>query len=332
MSYMMLNHALTMRIISACIPLFFIILGAVLFPASKQYWVFILILTMCAGYVHFFIGTVYQLDSIQKKSQRNLNLVLFLMISTVAFGVCRLFIELGWEVLLGAFTIVYFIIHVLLNEKTFLQAQVGMKVGYLNILSFAALIVPPFLLALVHPSFFYDFSLHYPAIDSMQYRQIIEAFISMDVLFIASLCAVGIFLAIIPYRLFQQYGFLPSLVSSFCGVFVFLAILGKMPFHFVYLLHFVLMYHFILLFFIFLQYFSNKNNKSLNRYISLHLLAVAVIVSIALFPVWQSNNHLLYRIYELIFNFGNFLTISIMHVSVSFLNEAWFVKLFKRPS
>lgn len=327
---MLANQAIVMRIISVCIPLFLIILGAIFFPTSTQYWVFILIMTMCAGYVHFFIGTLYQLEGIIRKPYRNFNLFLFLIISLVAFGACRLFIELGWEILLGAFTIVYFIVHVLLNEKTFLQVQAGMEVGYINILSLTALVVPPFLLALVHPSFFYNFSLEYPAIDSKQYMQIIEKFISMDFLFIASLSVVGVFLLIFPYRLFKEYGAKTSLIFSFSGVLVFVAILGKAPFHFVYLLHFVLMYHFILMFFIFLQYFSNKNQKSLSRYISLHILAGAVVIGMALIPLLQVDSQMLNSLYGIIFNFGNFLTISIMHVSVSFLNEAWFIKLFKR--
>lgn len=327
---MLANQAILMRIISACIPLIFIILGVIFFPTSTQYWVFVLVVTMCAGYVHFFIGTLYQLEGIIKKPYKNLNVFLFLIISLVAFCVCRLFIELGWEILLGAFTIVYFIVHVLLNEKTFLQVQAGMEVGYVNILSFTALIVPPFLLALIHPSFFYNFSLEYPAIDSKQYMQIIEKFISMDFLFIASLCVVVIFLLIYPYRLYKEYGVMPSLVCSFCGVLVFFGILGKAPFHFVYLLHFVLMYHFILMFFIFLQYFSTKNQAALSRYITLHVGAMVVIVSIALIPYLQLNNQFVNSLYGIIFNFGNFLTISIMHVSVSFLNEAWFIKLFNR--
>lgn len=327
---MLANQAIVMRIISACIPLIFIILGAIFFTTSTQYWVFVLVVTMCVGYVHFFIGTLYQLEGIIKKPYRNTNLFLFLIISAVAFGVCRIFIELGWEILLGAFTIVYFIVHVLLNEKTFLHVQAGMKVGYVNILSFTALIVPPFLLALVHPSFFYNFSLEYPAIDTKQYTVIIEKFISMDFLFVVSLGVVGIFLLIFPYRLFKEYGIMPFLVSGACGVFVFFAILVKAPFHFVYLLHFVLMYHFILLFLIFFQYFSTKNQVALSRYIKLHVGAVVVIASIALIPILSFNNPFVNSLYGLIFNFGNFLTISIMHVSVSFLNEAWFIKLFKR--
>ncbi|MES2967034.1 MAG: hypothetical protein V4668_04585 [Patescibacteria group bacterium] len=327
---MIINQAVGMRIISAGIPLIFILLGAVFFPTSTQYWVFVLTMTMCVGYIHFFIGTVYQVEGIAKKPHRNVNTFLFISISLLAFAVCRLFINVGWEVLLGAFTIVYFIIHVLLNEKTFLQAQLGIEIGYFHILSFAVLIVPPFLLALVHPSFFYDFSLQYPAIDSAQYRQIIEAFISMDFLFYASLWAIGIFLIVLPYQLLKQYGHWPAILSGVCGLMVFFAIFIGAPFHFVYLLHFVLMYHFILLFFIFLQYFATKKPAALSRYNTLHVVAFITIVSIALIPFWQSRDQFLYTVYAVIFNFGNFLTISIMHVSVSFLNEPWFVKLFKR--
>ncbi len=330
MIFMIANQAMIMRIISVCIPSIFIILGAVFYPSSTKYWVFILIVTMCAGYTHFFIGTVYQLAGIKKKPYRNLNLFLFLSISVLTFVVCRVFIELGWEVLLGAFTIVYFIIHVLLNEKTFLQAQLKMEVGYLNILGFAALIVPPFLLALIHPSFFYDLTLRYPAINSQQYTQIIEKFISMDFIFIASLVIVGLYVLIFPYRFFKEYNLLAALLSGFGGAVIFLAILVKIPFHFVYLLHFVLMYHFILMFFIFLQYFAHKNHESFVNYISLHIVAMVVIIGIALIPVLQIDNLAVNSIYELIFNFGNFLTISIMHVSVSFLNEPWFTKLLKR--
>ncbi len=330
MSYMLFNHALNMRIVSACIPLFFIILGTLFFPASTHYWVFILILTMCTGYAHFFIGTVYQLDSIKKKPKRNTYLLLFLAISLVSFVGCRLLIESGLEILLGAFTIIYFICHVLLNEKVFLQAQLGLQISYSNILSFTALIVPPFLLALVHPSFFYDFSLRYPAIDTAQYRQIVEVFIPMNFLFIASLSVVGLFLVIVPYRLFRSYGFLPFVISSICGVLIFLAILSAAPFHFVYLLHFVLMFHFILLFFIFLQYFSTKDQAAFSRYVTLHVIAVLIIGSVVLIPIFVSNTNPWYSLYGTVFNFGNFLTISIMHVSVSFLNETWFIKFFTR--
>jgi hypothetical protein len=326
---MLANQAMIMRILSAGIPLLFIILGAVFFPSSTQYWVFILIVTMCVGYTHFFIGTLYQLGGIYKKPYRNLNLFLFLSISVFAFCICRIFIELGWEVLLGAFTIVYFIIHVLLNEKTFLLAQLKIQVGYLNILGFTALIAPPFLLALIHPSFFYDFTLRYPTINSQQYTQIIERFISMDFLFVASLVIVGLYVLVFPYRFFKEYNLLPALLSGFCGVLIFFAILVKIPFHFVYLLHFVLMYHFILMFFIFLQYFAHKNHESFLNYVSLHAVAVVVIVGIALIPVLQIDNQALTTLYGSVFNFGNFLTVSIMHVSVSFLNEPWFTKLFK---
>lgn len=327
---MMMNSAYAMRLVSICIPLFFIILGTLFFPGSQQYWVFILVVTMCAGYVHFFIGTLYQLESIAKKPDRNVNLLLFSIISILAFLTCRVFIEYDLEIILGAFTIIYFIFHVLLNEKTFLHMQLGINMTYPEILSLSALIVPPFLLALVHPSFFYDFSLKYPSIDSLQYRQIIEVFISMDFLFVVSLCIVGTFLIVVPYRLLQHYGFWPFLLSSLGGLFIFLLILYKVPFHFVYLLHFVLMFHFVLLFFIFLQYFYNKNPKFLSRYIMLHSGALVVIVGIALIPVLMPHNNILYKIYASVFNFGSFLTISIMHVSVSFLNEVWFIKILKK--
>lgn len=326
---MMANQALMMRIISAAIPLIFIILGAVFFPSSTDYWVFILIITLCAGYTHFFIGTLYQLGGINKKPYRNLNLFLFFSISIFTFFVCRVFIEFGLEVLLGAFTIVYFIIHVLLNEKTFLKAQLKLEIGYLNILSFAALIVPPFLLALIHPSFFYDFTLRYPTIDSHQYTQIIEKFISMDFLFFASLVIVGLYVITFPYRFFKKYNHQSGILCGFCGVVIFLAILVKIPFHFVYLLHFVLTYHFILMFFIFLQYFAYKNHKSFVNYVSLHVVTVVAIIGIALIPVLQIDNLVVNTVYKSVFNFGNFLTISIMHVSVSFLNEPWFTKFFK---
>lgn len=325
-----MNETVGMRLTAAAVPLFFILIGAVLYPGNVSYWVFLLFVIMFTGYLHFFVGTIYQIKGILKHKNKLWLLVSFFSLAGLALLLSVYLLSSHLEIILGIFTIGYFILHVLLNEYTFLNLALPFKINYSFILLFLTFLLPIFITSLQHPSFFYNFALVYPVLTNENMMKILSGVYDVPLVHTLSLVSITIFTVVAPYMALQQIGKVAAGITFFSGLTAAGALFFQLPIHFIYVLHFVLVYHFVLFFIIFYIFFKSKKPKEFNRYLYLHGVAAMVLIGILVLPLYVDQFSQLVVIKNTVFNFGVFLTISLMHISVSFLNEPWFVNVFKK--
>lgn len=325
-----MNPAVTIRLFSAAVPATLIAINSLFFPGNTTYWIFLLVVTMMFGYLHFFIGTVYQIKGILKNKNKNRLALYFVLLSLGALLSAVYLIQNNLGIILGICTIAYFVLHVFLNEYTFLNREVSFKVSYSFLISFLALFAPLFFVSLQHPAFFYDFKLTYPVLSSENMMTILNTSYSVSFLQALSIASVFGFTLLAPYLAFKQIN-VTTAAATFClGLVATFVIVVGVPVNFVYMLHFVLVYHFVLLFLIFYLYFKHKNPPALRDYLNLHVVAVVFILVVYLVPLFIDGQNIALSIKDSIFNFGVFLTVSLMHISVSFLNEPWFLAGLKK--
>lgn len=149
-----MNPAVTIRLISVAVPTTLILINSLFFPGNTSYWIFLLLVTMIFGYLHFFIATVYQIRGILKNKNKTRLGLYFVILTLSALLVSVYLIQHNLEIILGICTIAYFVLHVLLNEYTFLNREVSFRVSYSFLISFLALFAPLFFVSLQHPAFF----------------------------------------------------------------------------------------------------------------------------------------------------------------------------------
>lgn len=311
---------------SLAIPLILIAFSAFVFPGNKEYWIFLLVVAMITGYVHFFVGTFYQVRSINHNIHKRKLFIAFVIIAAISFVIGKVLIENGYSIPLGMFTLVYFMLHVLLNEHTFLN-QTQYKVSYPLMLSLLLLFTPPFFISLAHPPFYYSFDLVYPPLNILEQAAILHSIISFEVLQGVSIFMGVLFLLCAPVIFYQRFGFKAALVATIAGLVTILAVATNQPINFVFMVHGVLMFHFILMSLIFYKPIKNKGSAFLHEYIKLHLyVLIPLLIIVSLYYIPILNGAIVNDLFSSIFNFGNFLVISLTHISVSFLNEPWFKK------
>ena len=252
----------------------------------------------------------------------------FILLALAAFIVASYMLQHKLEIILGIFTITYFVLHVLLNEYTFLNRELSSQVSYSFLISFLALFAPLFFISLQHPAFFYDFKLTYPLFTSERMMTILDTAYPVSFIWAISLMSIIGFTVVTPYLALKQIGRGTALTIAILGMVSTFLILTNVPINFVYMLHFILVYHFILLFLIFYVYFKRKNQQSLRNYVYLHVVATACILGVYFWPLFTDGQNTFLK--ENVFNFGVFLGVSLIHISVSFLNEPWLMAGLKR--
>jgi len=323
-----MDWQIKIRAWSVFIPLVLILVSAIFFPDNKNYWIFLLVVAMITGYTHFFIGTFYQVKSIYRNENSRILFIAFILIAILSFLLGQGLIRIGYSIPLGMFTLTYFVLHVLLNEHTFLN-QAQYKVTYPIMLSVLPLLVPLFFMSLTHPSFFYTFDLQYNQLSVDEQLSILSKFISVPTLQMFSIVIALFFLFSAPNIFYKRFGLKAGLLMGLLGLTVLTVVSLNIPVNFVYMVHGVLVFHFILMSLIFYKPIKEKGESALRKYINLHLY---LLIPLILLSVIHYFPHLEYKIIDNIFsatfNFGFFLTISLTHISVSFLNEPWFRKLF----
>lgn len=320
-----LRESILLRLAALALPVTLILLGLTIYADDRDYWIFMLLVAMVLGYMHFIVGTTYQVKGLLRKTNWRQYCSWFVIIAIVTFVFCQIAIYQGYAVVLGLFTIIYFLVHTLLNEQTFFFQPLQIKISSGYLFSFLALLVPPFFSSLLHPSFFYDFKLQYAQMSPTRYYEILEAAVPLFLLNELMLIVSALFTIIVPILFYRQYSLSIATPIFLIGVLVTGFLWFGPLINFVFILHLILVFHFILLSLIFIRPMRRRSKKAFNWYVILHLLVIVPLCFVAL--GYFVHPEMFRSIFQILFNFGMFLSISIVHISVSFLNEKWFQRL-----
>ena len=224
------------------------------------------------------------------------------------------------------FVIMYFVVHGFLNERTILRVQVGHTLPYLYVIGLAVFSIGLFYGSLVHSSFFFDSSLSFYTLSEEMRQRSIERYIGIDPKVISlgllSLGTLMVALSIPAMRMLRKtlIGTALVLLALSAAFFVFY------PLNYIYLFHLFLTYHFIVWSIVFYQKYRTSAPERVPSYVRHHAYVLGgCALLLALFVSTESG--VLHSVGAVVFDARTFLTVSCVHITVSFMNEAWFKRM-----
>jgi hypothetical protein len=232
----------------------------------------------------------------------------------------------GHLLLLSVLSIAYFVVHVLANEHTYLSKIESFQMPFWSIISLVVPIGSLYLVALLHPSLFFSYDLLYYEIPPATQIDIIATYFPVNLLNQVALFSALLFSLVAPAILYFRHNLVtPALIYFGTGLAVVAIVATFDSLHFMYILHFVLVYHFTLLSLIFLKPMLAQGQKALNVYLAVHAI---ILIPLTLLGIMFMNQTAEYNWIDTIFQFEIFVVVSIVHITVSILNEPWFKRLF----
>lgn len=298
---------------------FAIIFSSILSSTSTAGWYALLLLVTIFGYAHYVVGGVYQLRAYVHKPKPIKWFLWFLLLSVLSVGIAGAFAFTGMIGLLSFVVIGYFMLHGFFNEVTIYERQTHESANRYSVIALSALLFGVVMSAIGHASWFFTPDLAFVAMNS----EALQQYITSDPLpLLARLGAVVSFAV----ALYAAYKARVTAVKYFSWhrAFIVMCAAGAVvsvawyPLHYLYLLAALLLYHFIIWFLLYGELFIRVKRKELPLYVGLHLL-VAVPFLALLFP--SSTVGIVVDTYLL--NSYTFLTATLVHITVSFLNEPW---------
>lgn len=325
MNFIRVWEGVPVRLISAIIPLLFIS-SAYLFSSHELHWTFLLLVSIILGYMHFVVATFYQIKGILRSPHQKKLLRYFFSLFVISAFVSITMILAGHLLLLSVLSIAYFVLHVLANEHTFLSRIQSFRLPYWTVVSLVVPIGSLYLVSLLHPSLFFSYNLQYYEMSASAQIETIATYLPVALLTPVALISAVLFVVTVPTLLYFKYRLpLAALIFLGAGSTVTGIVLYFDSLNFMYILHFVLVYHFVLLSLLFLKPMMSQGRQSFNTYIAIHgVVLVPLLILGGLFMFQTEVNNWV----DAVFQFQIFVIVSIVHITVSILNEPWFKKLF----
>lgn len=326
---MSMHDFIVSKAISLAIPLTLVLVGAFLWKGSApNYWWFLVIVTMVLSYMHASIGFFYQMRSFLRAPNTCRLLVVFGILATVSILVCTWFIvhDLVGVFVMCVFT--YFILHGMMNERSLLSMQTSIQLPYRYFITLTLLATAVIYGSLLHASFFFDWSVGYYAISERSRLWVIEQGLGVDPKHLAYIfyAAAAIALAYTLPAIRQYRGIALGTVATF------MVVLGSLfalyPLNYVYLLHLFLSYHFIVWSIVFYQKYRAEAPERVRGYL-LHHSYVVVPLLVLLALHLASDGGVFGTVGSFVFDVRTFLSVSFLHITVSFMNEPWFKSLLR---
>lgn len=312
------------KLVSVVLPLAFLLLVLSFYPidAPVSWWILI-VAAHTLGYMHFVLGFIYQARSVVRSKHKK-KVYLFVLLTSSAVLISLGAALFNMMSLLSIFAIGYFIFHGAMNESTLMLKQFGYSPGLRFMLPVGLYILPFFLLALPHPSFFFTPQLFFlnptPAI-AMEW---LTGVVTFDVLQIISFACLGLFILLVPMQLLYKGKYIAA-ASILCTVFLTARLfVDEYPLNYIVLYFLFLTYHFISWSFYFYQSFRQHAPERIPAYLRDHLLVVVPLLLLSAASMFDSSALALHHI---VFNGGLFITCAMIHNTTSILNEEWFGKM-----
>lgn len=287
------------------------------FPESAvgRWYVLLFVMTVF-GYAHYIVGAVYQLKSYQRHRRPLRSYMWFLLFAVGSAGVAWWAMssdQIGWF----AFVVIgYFMLHGFYNEHTLYERQVASKADPYVVRAFVLTLSGLILLAVGHPSSFFDTQLIFLDISTTA----IEQYLVTHTMPIASrwlgiVCLSGAFamaiIATIRTRTHRWW------YTGFVAIIVLASIISFVwyPLSYIVMLSSLLLYHFLVWFLFYFQSFYERSVQQLTIYIGIHI--VVLLPFLALY--FDSQTFDWVRVY--ILNSYTFLILTCVHITTAWLNE-----------
>jgi hypothetical protein len=284
-------------------------------------WQLILLILITFGYAHFLVGFFYQVKSFWRKPNPWQHVLVFLVLTLVTLiGVSLIFSHLGYGTALFI-GFIYFLLHGLFNEQTLIQREAGIFVPLIYISSLAVFIMSLLTYTVPDPTFLFTRSLEFIATDNFIFAQLFKA-IGFNLSIFPYLFWCGILLSFIilffAWWQSRRHQLTLFLLSSYVLILLPTIIFGALPYIYMYFV--VIGYHFMTWFLFFLREFARRSRYVLVEFLSLHLLVLAPFVV----GGWLFFTPVTPEWVYVIFDYKYFVVATYIHISTSFMNDAWF--------
>lgn len=292
-----------------------------MFPNEEMSRWYVLLLTLTVfGYSHYVVGGFYQLSSFTRKRKIVRHYVVFAALALVSAGMCYMFIRAGNSNLLAFIVIGYFILHGFLNEITLFERQTGRHANRMTLAALVLVILALTTSAVGHASWFFTPDLKFIELTGAA----IQSYLTNDPIpqtarIIAATAMVAAFILQLTVcaRSSKEYR-----IAHFVILVTFVAagllIVWWYPLHYIFVLAALLLYHFVVWFLFYFTHFQSHMPERLPQYLWLH----AIVIVPFIFLVFPGPLGEFVDTY--ILNSYTFLTLTAIHISVSFMSEPWF--------
>jgi len=296
-----------------------LLLGAFVYAPNESFdrWYVLLFVLTIFAYSHIIAGFYYQVRAVQKRSTVRVELLTLFAVIAVSLGVAMWFVVNAYTAALSFLVLIYFMWHGYTNEITLFERQTQTAANRGIIFSVAIGFLGLIVLAVGHASWFFDVQFVFqPKSTEVLTKYLNDGIIPLVARFIGTACIAGAVIV-------SGYAALRATRSRWPLIGLTIFWLSAVPFVFVfYPLHYItllaslLIYHFLVWFLFFLRVFWRDQPQRLVSYVCIHALVVLPFASLLL-P--ENQLGLWVEMYAL--NLNTLLTMTLLHVSTSFLNE-----------
>lgn len=298
-----------------------------MFGNTVQQWQAILLSIIVFGYGHFLLGFYYQIKGFFRKPNPWQYVSSFIFLTLFSVGLSfTLFYYVGFVAALFI-GFLYFLLHGLLNEQTLIERQTGHTVSLLHLGALAIFVISLLTYSIPDQTFFFNQWLQFTPVSDLAVQFFFEQFYlglaGFNQLFWAGFIAslVTLLVAWVTYKHTQLTLFLLAVIT---GATTLVAVYGASAYIYMYV--FVVGYHFMTWLLFYLVEMKKRGSQVYRTFVVHNIIAVAPFVLAAYYffqpqtPAWS----------YLLLNLQLFVVMTYVHISTSFLNDAWMVNLQNR--
>lgn len=323
------NSYVQNKVITFSLLAFLYLAPLLVFTNPHHLFTYYILLYMVTGYCHFILGFFYQTKSIASKNKKTrihglLFYILALLLSILFFVLAGPGSPVGFLVI--SFVNGYFLLHGAFNEallyKRQTKKQIPRAVYFIPIALFLLYIA-----SLPHFSAFFSYTFDF----TFENQQEVFANTSLllqtfETAFEWGLIVTGAIGLVFLADALRRKDTTGIIILAATSVTTFIALQLANPIPFVTLLSLVLVYHFVTWAVFYFQEFGARKDKQkeFNHYLWLTVLIHAVLIALAVAGLLSSG--LVQKIFNLVYFIPFFLSVTFMHITTSFLNEAWYKK------
>jgi len=307
---------------------FFLLIGlsysvTFLFFTNLNPWYLVLSFVILFGYTHFILGAGYQIQSYRRK-QNSLAWLAWFSIFVVISALVATGLLFSQTLLIASFPIVwYFVWHSYENEITLYERQTNRPANKITIGAIVLVLLGISTLGIGHESWFFTATLQFIGVSQTFVQNYLNSSQVAEFSRIFGLAVLSLGLLLQALSIIHANGIKNRIAHglillSLVGLGVFSLLLY--PIHYVFMVSLLLFYHFGIWFIFFAEKFFYEDRVRFNNYIIFHVLLFLIFMLLLLNTWWGSSMR------SWLLNFYTFFALTVIHISLSFLNESWMQK------
>jgi|GEM_PF-1042198 len=317
MSTYIQNKLLSFLVVFSCIAVTYALFGA----TTKQ-WQVILMIIVVFGYGHFLLGFYYQIKSFFRKKHpwRYVGTFMFLVAVSVVLAYVLIYAAGFVAALFAGFF--YFLLHGLLNEQTLIQRQTGHVVPIVFLSALAVFVMSLLTYSVPDETFFFNRSLQFtPMNDALLLYAFEHLYISLEHFSQIFFIGLGTSAALLAYGWYRyRHTLLTIFLACVLGAATFGVLLFGPP-AYIYMYLFVVGYHFVTWFLFYVVEMKKRSGQHYRNFILQHIVVLCPF-AVAGYLFFTPSPPLLAM---WLFDYQLFVVATYIHISTSFMNDAWLI-------